>query len=109
MEKGLSRFGADASSVPAGGVAKIRGMVSILAGAQALAVALVMQPAPAAAHAGSDEEQSACTPDVFRLCMTAIPDENAIVACLKSKKSLLTPACAQVFSDAPPVRGRRGQ
>lgn len=66
-----------------------------------------MLPAAAHAHAGSDEEQRACTPDVFRLCMNAIPDDEAIVACLKSKRTLLSPACAQVFNDPPPVTGRR--
>ena len=68
-----------------------------------------MRPQAARAHAGSDAEQRACTPDVFRLCMTAIPDEDAIVACLKSKRTLLSPACADVFNDPPPTRGRRGE
>lgn len=72
------------------------------------ALGLAANPALAAgSHAGSEEEQRACTPDVFRLCMNAIPDDEAIVACLKSKRTLLSPACAQVFADPPPVGGRR--
>ena len=92
MAKGLSRFGT--------------GMVLMLAAGAAMA------PSAALAHAGSEAEQRACTPDVFRLCLSAIPDEGAIVACLKSKRSLLSPACAEVFSDPPPLaptRGRRGE
>ena len=90
MEKGLSRFGV---------------VLALIAGCTAVA----MRPQAARAHAGSDAEQRACTPDVFRLCMTAIPDEDAIVACLKSKRTLLSPACADVFNDPPPTRGRRGE
>jgi hypothetical protein len=52
----------------------------------------------ASGHSGTDAEQRACTPDVFRLCSEAIPDEKRIVACLKSKKARLSKACRKVMS-----------
>jgi Trk K+ transport system NAD-binding subunit len=48
---------------------------------------------------GTAEGRSACTPDVFRLCRAQIPNVDAIVACLKSNKQNLSPACrATMFS-----------
>jgi hypothetical protein len=35
--------------------------------------------------------------DVFRLCTSDIPDEQAILACLQSKASRLSPRCRQVI------------
>ncbi len=49
-------------------------------------------------HSGSADEQSACTPDVFRLCSAEIPSETRIVSCLKHKKAKLSPGCRKVFS-----------
>lgn len=48
---------------------------------------------------GSKEQQEACTPDVYRLCNDAVPDEKRIVACLKHNRSKLSPACRRVFSE----------
>jgi hypothetical protein len=69
----------------------------------ALAVVLGSGVAPAGERSGSgrsgtDAEQRACTPDVFRLCAEAIPDEERIVACLKRKKARLSRACRKVMS-----------
>ncbi len=47
---------------------------------------------------GSMEDQMACTPDVYRLCSSHVPDEDAIVACLKQNIRNLSPACQKVFS-----------
>jgi hypothetical protein len=49
-------------------------------------------------HNGTEAERRACTPDVFRLCSAAIPNERRIVACLKSNKEKLSPACRKVVS-----------
>jgi len=49
---------------------------------------------------GTSEERAACTPDVFRLCSSAIPNVSVIIACMKAKKSELSPGCRAVF-DAP--------
>jgi hypothetical protein len=61
-------------------------------------------------HRGTLEQQMACTPDVFRLCGAAIPDENRIVACLQANTPQLSTPCRAVFessdsaSNAPPPR-----
>ncbi len=48
---------------------------------------------------GTKDEQSACKPDVYRLCSEFIPVADRIVACLKQNKSKLRPACRKVFAD----------
>jgi hypothetical protein len=61
-------------------------------------------------HRGTLEQQMACTPDVFRLCGAAIPDENRIVACLQANTPQLSAPCRAVFesndsaNNAPPPR-----
>lgn len=47
---------------------------------------------------GTDEQRSACTPDVFRLCASEIPIVDRIVACLKKEKPKLSPGCQAVFN-----------
>lgn len=59
-------------------------------------------PYAALAHQGSMEDQMACTPDVYRLCASQIPDEDAIVACLTQHKASLSAACGKVFSHPDP-------
>jgi hypothetical protein len=49
------------------------------------------EPVPTAA------ERSACTSDAFRMCFASIPNQPAVIACLKSKKSQLSPTCRQLF------------
>jgi hypothetical protein len=46
---------------------------------------------------GTFEQQLACTPDVFRLCGSEIPDANRIVACLRQNTAQLGEACKAVF------------
>ena len=53
-------------------------------------------------HGGSQDDQLACTPDVYRLCSSYIPNEDQIVACLQKNKPSLSPACKQVFSKPAP-------
>lgn len=56
-------------------------------------------------HRGTMEQQMACTPDVFRLCGSQIPDEDRIVACLKQNVPQLSGRCRAVFAaDDPPAR-----
>ena len=68
----------------------------------AYAVLICAMAAPSAAfaqqHAGSAEDQLACTPDVYRLCASNIPDEDAITACLRQHKPQLSAGCKAVFS-----------
>jgi hypothetical protein len=63
----------------------------------AIAAACCFATATSSAEHSADAE-SACTPDVFRLCRAQIPSENRIVACLKQNKARLSPACRKVFS-----------
>lgn len=53
---------------------------------------------PPGGSRGTQQEQEACTPDVFRLCSAQIPSEKRIVACLKLNRGKLSPACRKVFS-----------
>lgn len=47
---------------------------------------------------GTEEQRAACTPDVFKLCASQIPNVDAIVACLKTNKKNLSAGCQAVFS-----------
>lgn len=51
-----------------------------------------------ASDRGTASERAACTPDVFRLCASQIPDVSAIVGCLKREKAHLSNACRLVMS-----------
>jgi hypothetical protein len=53
--------------------------------------------ATAQGYRGTQDAQTACTPDVFRLCSQFIPNRGPIVACLIRSRALLSPACRTVF------------
>jgi len=53
---------------------------------------------------GTEAERAACTPDVFRLCSSEIPNISRIIACMKAKKSSLSPACRLVFDKGTPTQ-----
>jgi len=66
-------------------------------------------------YRGTWEQQMACTPDVWRLCSSEIPDANRIVACLQQNTPNLSSGCRAVFESnnsmpqtqaVPPPRGR---
>jgi hypothetical protein len=62
-------------------------------------------PTQAEENRGTLDQQLACTPDVFRLCGSEIPDANRIVACLRQNTAQLGDACKAVFEakdTAPP-------
>ena len=59
-------------------------------------VVTVMSPLSALAY--TQEDVNACTPDVMRLCMSAIPNVGRITQCLAQNKQQLSSACAGVFS-----------
>jgi hypothetical protein len=48
-------------------------------------------------YRGTMEQQMACTPDVFRLCGSQIPDANRIVGCLRQNTAQLSRPCRAVF------------
>jgi len=60
-------------------------------------------------YRGTWEQQMACTPDVWRLCSSQVPDVNRIVGCLRQNTELLSGSCRAVFesnNNAPaPPRG----
>lgn len=64
----------------------------------ALIVSLAVTSAAWAENRGSADDQLACTPDVYRLCSSYIPDEDAITACLEQHKPDLSQGCRAVFS-----------
>jgi len=72
----------------------------LLASACFLALASFTVPSAAQAQAvtASAEERAACTPDVFRLCSSEIPNVTRIIACMKRERPKLSPACAAFFN-----------
>ena len=69
-----------------------------------LVVSALTSPATIAIAAAATEEQgtsaqrTACTPDVFRLCASEIPNVDKIVMCLKREKPRLSAGCKAVFA-----------
>ena len=55
--------------------------------------------AAAAQQPGTAAQKRACRPDVYRLCASEIPNVNAIVRCLRVRKSQLSPDCRAVFDN----------
>ena len=53
-------------------------------------------------YRGTPEQQMACTPDVWRLCSSQIPDVGRIVACLRANTPRLSEGCRAVFASGPP-------
>jgi hypothetical protein len=47
---------------------------------------------------GTSEQRAACTPDVFRLCSSEIPNVDRIVVCLKQQKPNLSKPCQAVMN-----------
>ena len=73
----------------------------------AVLIAAAVSVAPASGRAASQEDEDACRPDVFRLCASAIPSEDAIVACLNANLPGLSPACRSVMAPVAPTRSER--
>lgn len=72
----------------------LRAMAPMIAG-----LALSLQTASSFA-AVTAEQRIACTPDVFRLCSSEIPDVGRITSCLVTQKSNLSHACRTVIDTA---------
>lgn len=52
----------------------------------------------APAYAETQADRDACRPDVFRLCMSEVPNVDRIVACLNRNTDQLNPTCRKVMS-----------
>jgi hypothetical protein len=71
----------------------------ILVGGAMIGSLVGMMPTTAFAEpVPTDAERSACTSDAFRLCVALIPNQSAVIAGLKSKRSQLSPTCRQLFN-----------
>ena len=81
--------------------------LTLLAGAIPVAgIAQAAQPTPAGTHVEvSQEEISACGADVQRLCSSEFPDETKVIACIRAKRSALSPGCIPVFKAGLKRRG----
>ena len=65
-----------------------------------LALGLLLAPlatGSASAEPGTPGQKRACTPDVYRLCASEIPNVQAITACLRRQRASLSEACRVVF------------
>ena len=62
-----------------------------------LTTSLLNMPARAQGHAGTEEEQHACSRDASRFCRKQLGDDNAVQACLQAHRSKLSSACRKVF------------
>jgi hypothetical protein len=61
-------------------------------------VALCWALSPSASQAFTQEDQKRlCTPDVFRLCSSEIPDVGRITACMHKNRASLSEGCRSVF------------
>lgn len=45
------------------------------------------------------QAEALCRDDALRLCADAIPDEPAILACMRPKRASLTAPCRKVFDE----------
>jgi hypothetical protein len=80
-------------------VKNVKTSVVLKAAMAPFAVALFLGSASSCfGHSGTQDEQQACTPDVFRLCSAQIPNEDRIVACLNRHLAKLSPACRSVMA-----------
>ena len=68
----------------------------------AVAIAGIGTVAPASSqeYRGTWEQQMACTPDVWRLCGSEVPDVGRIVACLRQNTPQLSNGCRAVFESS---------
>ena len=54
------------------------------------------------APAQTAEEQAICKGDYYQFCISVIPGNGRILACLKKNISKLTPDCKKVIANAKP-------
>jgi hypothetical protein len=77
--------------------ARLAGKAARLDVVLALGLALAFAAGSALAEPGTQEQRRACTPDVYRLCASEIPNVRAITACLRRQKASLSEGCRAVF------------
>ncbi|WP_375457266.1 hypothetical protein [uncultured Methylobacterium sp.] len=62
-------------------------------------LSLLAGTAPVLAEA-TGAQRAACTPDVWRLCASQIPDVGAIKTCLRRERAQLSASCRTVMDAA---------
>jgi hypothetical protein len=50
-----------------------------------------------AGHAGTPQEQQACSRDASRLCRKHLGDDGAVQSCLQQNRARLSSSCQKVF------------
>ena len=64
----------------------------------ALTLLSVAASTGALAHSGTDQDETACAPDVRRLCRKLMDQGDlTILGCLKDNRAKLSPACRYVL------------
>lgn len=66
---------------------------ALVAPSVALAAAADVSPALRA------QAEAVCRDDALRLCADAVPDETAILACMRTKRAQLSAPCRAVFDE----------
>jgi hypothetical protein len=79
--------------------------VALFSGILAAGIAALTRPAVAEDYRGTFAQRMACTPDVFRLCGSEIPDVGRIVACLRQNQTQLGAPCRAVFESNAEATG----
>ena len=66
----------------------------------ALAILVIFGPLSTALaqHAGTPEEQRACSRDASRLCRNALGNDWAVQQCLQQNRARLSRPCSKVFA-----------
>jgi len=78
-----------------------------VAGVALLTLVLGAGSAGAEAYRGTEAQRQACTPDVFRLCASDVPNIPKIVACMKRQRSQLSPDCRTAMASGSTRVARR--
>jgi hypothetical protein len=65
----------------------------------ALALTLLVANVPLAfaQHAGTPQEQNACSRDASRFCRKDLGNDNAVQSCLQQHRARLSATCRRVF------------
>ena len=63
----------------------------------ALALLLASVPFAFAQHAGTPQEQNACSRDASRFCRRDLGNDDAVQSCLQQHRSHLSASCRRVF------------
>jgi hypothetical protein len=72
-------------------------MRAVLTVVACLLVSLVVNASALAQHAGTKQEQAACSRDASRFCRKDLGDDNAVQQCLEVRRASLSRPCKKVF------------